>query len=168
MNNVQIFDELAAEYDQWFDEHPLAYQSELQALRRYIPAKGKGIEIGVGSGKFAKPLGIAVGIEPAEGMAELAKQRGIKVFKATAEDLPFRDETHDFVLFVTTLCFVDNPWRSLREAHRILKPSGSIIIGMIDRDSPRGQAYFSMKKESPFYQYAQSYSAREVLQLVRC
>lgn len=35
--NIQNFDELAQEYDKWFDENRFAYESEVLALRKFIP-----------------------------------------------------------------------------------------------------------------------------------
>lgn len=43
--NIQIFDELAQEYDKWFDENRFAYESEVLALRKFIPKNGKGLEV---------------------------------------------------------------------------------------------------------------------------
>ena len=86
---IQIFDELAQEYDKWFDENRFAYESEVLALRKFIPENGKSLEVGVGSGRFAVPLAVQIGVEPAKGMADIARKRGIKVVRAKAEGLPF-------------------------------------------------------------------------------
>jgi len=48
-------------YEAWFDKHEAAYISELLALRPFVPWVGRGIEIGVGSGRFAAPLGVGRG-----------------------------------------------------------------------------------------------------------
>lgn len=49
-------------YDRWFEEYRYAYLSELEAVKYLIP-EGKGIEVGVDSGRFAEPLGIKLGVE---------------------------------------------------------------------------------------------------------
>ena len=67
MDGVEVFEKFAERYDSWFDRNPYAYKSELKAISALIP-KGKGIEIGVGTGRFAKPLGIKFGIEPSRKM----------------------------------------------------------------------------------------------------
>jgi ubiquinone/menaquinone biosynthesis C-methylase UbiE len=69
-------------------------------------------------------------------MAAIARQQGIKVLEAYAEELPFEAESFDFVLMVTVLCFLADSFRALSEATRVLKPQGRLIIGMID---PVGQ-----------------------------
>jgi ubiquinone/menaquinone biosynthesis C-methylase UbiE len=167
MDNIQIFDELAKKYDRWFDENPFTYESELLALRKFIPKNGKGLEVGVGSGRFAFPLGVQVGVEPAKAMADIARSRGIRVVKAIAENLPFDNSSFDFVLMVTTICFLKNPLQGLREAKRVLTPGGYIVIGMIDKNSHLGRIYESGKKSSKFYKYAHFYSVDEVVKWLR-
>lgn len=163
----RVFEEAAEKYDQWFDKNRHAYESELLALRRFIPKAGKGLEVGVGTGRFASPLGIPIGVEPAKAMAEIAQRRGIKVYRTKAENLPFDNESFDFILMVTTICFVENPIQTLKEAERVLKPNGHIILGMIDKDSPLGKLYESRKKESTFYRYANFYSVNQVTNWLR-
>jgi SAM-dependent methyltransferase len=161
--NIRVFDEFTHEYDEWFDENRSAYESEISALRKFVPKKGKGMEIGVGTGRFAVPLGIKTGIEPARAMADIARNRGIKVYEAVAERLPFKDDVFDFVLLVTTICFLRDPVRALREARRVLRSNGKIIIGMIDKDSPLGKIYESRKERSRFYRHARFFTVTEVL-----
>ncbi|HPT18489.1 MAG TPA: class I SAM-dependent methyltransferase [Methanothrix sp.] len=163
MKNIKIFEEHAVEYDEWFDDNPAAYQSEVLALRNIIPAEGTGLEVGIGTGRFAEPLGIRTGVEPARAMAEIARKRGIDVHEARAEALPFQDESFDFLLMVTTICFLEEPLQALAEAKRVLKPGGAIIIGMIDRNSPLGKDYERRKATSKFYKYARILSVDQVM-----
>lgn len=168
MESVRIFEELAEEYDKWFDRHQFAYESELEALRRLIPQEaGKGLEIGVGTGRFAIPLGIRIGLEPAKAMAKIARERGIQVLDGRAESLPFEDASFELILMVNTICFLQNPLQSLREATRVLKPDGHIVIGIIDRVSPLGRMYEAGKKDNQFYRNAFFYSARKVIRWLR-
>lgn len=167
MNRVNIFDQYAVEYDGWFDTNLWAYQSEVQAVQRFIPKNGTGIEIGVGTGRFSVPFGITVGVEPSRAMAEIARKRGIAVYDAKANNLPFDNTAFDFVLMVTTICFLEDPLQALNEIRRILRPDGKIIIGMLDKDSPLGKEYDSKKKSSKFYQYAKFYSVNQVLEWLR-
>ena len=162
MAKTTSFDELAAEYDAWFEKHRDLYWAELEAVRGFIPARGSGMEIGVGTGRFAVPLGIPVGVEPSPRMAELARQRGVEVFQGTAETLPFADGSFDFAVMVTVVCFLDNVAQAFREACRILKPHGTLIIGVIDRESDLGKQYNRKKEQSRFYRDAAFYSASEL------
>ena len=166
-NGISAFNRYAEEYDKWFDRNPFAYESELLAIKRFFPRRGKGLEIGVGTGKFALPLGIKVGVEPAKAMAVIARQRGIEVHEAVAENLPFENGTFDFVLMVTVLCFLRNPQTAIEEIARVLKPDGSLIIGMIDRESFLGKIYESKKAKSLFYKDAQFFSVPEVIDILK-
>lgn len=157
------FERYYIDYENWFEENRFAYQSELAALKEFIPGHKRGIEIGVGSGRFAAPLGIEIGIDPSPKMREIAKSHGLEVYGAVAEALPFGDGSFDFALMVTTICFLDDVEAALKEAYRIIKPSGSLIIGFIDKDSPLGKLYQQHKEKSVFYDVAIFYSVNEIV-----
>ena len=73
-------------------------------------------------------------------MRELAIKRGLDVMDGTAEHLPYKDLHFNFVLFVT-ICHLDNVNEALKEAYRVLKNYGSIIIAFIDKNSSLGEEY---------------------------
>lgn len=162
MTKTTSFDQQACKYDAWFEKNKGFYQAELDALRAFIPASGHGVEIGVGTGRFAVPLGISVGVEPSLSMAELARQRGIEVLEGVAEALPFPDNSFDFAVMVTVVCFLDDIAKAFKEALRILKPGGNLVVGFIDRESELGRIYGQKKEQSSFYRDATFYSANEV------
>jgi len=132
-----------------------------------LPEGGDCIEIGVGSGRFASPMGIKFGVEPAKKMREIAEQRGIVTLDGVAEALPFDGSVFNCALMVTTICFLDNIEVAFKEAYRVLKPGGSLIIGFIDRDSVIGRLYQREKDKSVFYRTASFYSVDEVLVYLR-
>jgi len=157
------FEAFSDAYEQWFETHREAYELEVRAVKSLLPPVGRGLEVGVGSGRFAAPLGIAVGVEPSTQMAARARSRGIRVLKGVAENLPVSNASFDFVLMVTTICFVDDVDASLREALRVLRPGGVIVIGFVDRESELGRAYLQRKNDSRFYRPATFFSTPEVL-----
>lgn len=161
-----VFDSNAAEYDAWFNENYFAYQSEVEAIRRFIPKHGLGIEVGTGTGRFSVPFNISIGVEPSRAMAEIAELRGITVHNASAENLPFCKEHFDFVLIVTTLCFVEDPIKSIEEAKRILTKEGQLIIGILDRKSELGINYEKNKSSDKFFSSANFFSTEEVISLL--
>lgn len=161
--NVEPFEQYMAQYEEWFERNRFAYEAELQAVRMLLPKSGTGMEIGVGTGRFAAPLGIKVGVEPAKAMRNVAQERGLEVIAGVAEALPFQNQQFDFALMVTTLCFVDDVERAFHEAWRILKPGGCFINGFVDRTSFLGKIYQRYKDQNVFYKVAHFYSADEVI-----
>lgn len=160
---ADAFEHHAAEYDDWFERYELVYRSEVAAVEACLPQTGRGIEIGVGTGRFAGPLGINLGVEPALAMAVRAQNRGIQVVRGSAEALPIATAALDFALMVTVLCFLTDPLPALKEASRILKPGGRLIIGLIDPDSPLGRSYEANKAKSTFYRQARFLPIPQVL-----
>jgi len=84
--------------------------------------------------------------------------------KADAAALPFMDNTFDYVLFNTVICFLKNPDKAFKEAQRVLKPGGVIIIGFIDKNGFLGRLY--KKKKSSYYGKAKFYSVKEVKEML--
>jgi SAM-dependent methyltransferase len=157
-----LFDAHHERYESWFGQHQAAYYSELLAIRALLPWQGLGLEIGVGTGRFAGPLGIGVGIDPSAPMLVYALRRGVAVVQAVAEALPFKDAVFDYALIVTTICFVDDARAMLAETRRALRSKGRLVIGFIDRASALGQHYVEHQAENVFYREATFYSASEV------
>lgn len=167
MVKVGPFDNYTNRYEEWFERNRFAYDSELLAVKTLLPETGTGIEIGVGSGRFAEPFDIKAGIDPSRKMRELAQKRGIETINGVAENLPFDYSSFDFALMVTTICFLDDVKMALEEAYRIIKPGGAMIIGFIDKVSPLGKFYQERKNQSVFYNAATFYSVDEVISYLR-
>ena len=167
MAKTKVFDENIKEYEKWFIDNKWVYKSELQAVQNAIPKNKTGIEIGIGSGLFALPLGIKEGIEPSIQMRKRARDRNLKVIDAVAENLPYPDESWDFALMVTTICFVDDIVKSFQEASRVLKKNGHLIIGFVDKNSPIGKIYLEFQDESVFYKKATFFGTEDVYKILR-
>ncbi len=169
-DSFKAFDQYAEDYDEWFDTEKgrVLFELEVKAVR--LLTKGLEhpfLEIGVGSGRFAKELGIDFGIDPSSNLLEIAKSRGINVKKARGEKLPFGDESFGGVFILFTLCFVEIPERVLLESRRVLKKGGGLIIGIINRKSLWGQLYLEKKGENhPIYKHARFYSTNEVVKMI--
>jgi hypothetical protein len=86
------------------------------AVRALLPWQGNGLEIGVGTGRFAAPLGVAFGIDPAIPTLSYARERGVSAASGIGEALPFSNAQFGYVLAVTTICFVSNIEATLAEA----------------------------------------------------
>ena len=169
MLQLDPFVKHAEEYDAWYDKHTQAFESEVLAIKQQMLSLGQdihGIEVGLGTGRFAHALGIREGIEPVSDMAKFAVKRGVEVMKGTAEKLPYRDLHFDFVLFVT-ICHLNDLRIALRESYRVLKKEGAIIIGFLDKERAIARSYIARREESHFYKHATFYSVDRLKNLLK-
>ncbi len=162
MPKTAPFDEHAEAYDRWFEANRPAYESELRAVRTLLPRFERAVEIGVGTGRFAAPLGISTGVDPSGPMARIARGRGVRVIEAVAEDLPFGEGLFDLALMVTTVCFLDDVAKAFGEIYRVLCSDGHFVAGIIDLGTEPGKMYRARKPESGFYRPARFMSSEEV------
>lgn len=158
----QAFTDHADDYDRWFDNHPKIYSAQLSMLRNAMPAENVMLEIGVGSGRFAAPLGISLGIDPSRALAAIAQRRGIETVIGVGEHTPFRDNTCDAILMMTIICFLDQPLPVFWEAHRLLKPDGNLVLGFIEKDGEIARRYQGEKVKGRFLRYVTYYSVDEI------
>ncbi|MEM0158392.1 MAG: class I SAM-dependent methyltransferase, partial [Thermoplasmataceae archaeon] len=126
-----------------------------------LPA-GNGIEIGVGTGRFAAPLRIAYGLDSSKEMLEIARKRGVKTILGSAYSTNLKDKSFDYSLFYMTLCFLSDPQRAIKEAYRI---STKVISVILDRECAYVQGL--MSKKSGFYAFANFYTAEDIINFYR-
>jgi SAM-dependent methyltransferase len=78
------------------------------------------------------------GLEPSTEMIvrahELAAREGtsITITRAIGETMPYKDETFDRVVCMSSLDHFANPDVGLREMARVLKPGGELVIGIVN------------------------------------
>jgi SAM-dependent methyltransferase len=162
---MNLFDLYYQDYENWFEKHPDIYKAEIETIKTLLP-KGKGMEVGVGSGRFSAPLGIRFGIEPSKKMAEIAKNKSIEVVEITAEKMDFKQE-FDFILMVTTICFVKDPLKTIQNCYKALKKGGYLLIAFVDLDSPLGKMYEKNKHKSKFYAPATFFTKKDIINLMK-
>jgi SAM-dependent methyltransferase len=141
------FDEHAPEYDAWFLKNGNVLASEVLLLRRALGNPGKALSVGCGTGLFEAILrrehGIVIehGVEPAEGMARIARERGLSVRAGAAEELPFGDAEFDTVIHNGTPSYTRDLLAAFREAHRVLRPGGALVVLDVPAESGYGLLY---------------------------
>lgn len=100
-------------------------------------AKGKVLEVGVGTGKnlpYYKEGCEVTGIDFSPGMLAKAKARvkearvPITLLEMDAQHMTFPDDTFDTVLTTCVFCSVPDPVQGLKEVRRVCKPGGQIIL----------------------------------------
>lgn len=143
----QNFDQYASLYDAWFLENQNVLLSELRLVARTLEGSDKILSVGCGSGLFEKLLAdefdihITDGIEPAAGMADIARKRGMNVTIATAEDAVFEPGVYDTLLFNGCPGYIDSLESVVAKAYAALPAGGRIILIDIPKESSYGLLY---------------------------
>ncbi|MCL4385288.1 MAG: class I SAM-dependent methyltransferase [Actinobacteria bacterium] len=135
-----IFDEYAEHYDSWFKTPAgsKVFELELKTLFDLIkPSQGmKILDVGIGTGIFALEFakrGMDVsGIDPSNKMIEIATKRGLSAKVGSGEAIPFEDNLFDAVLSMTSLEFSNNPDKFVSEMTRVAKPSGIVVVAVLN------------------------------------
>lgn len=143
----QSFDEYASLYDSWFLENPNVLLSEARLVAKTLEGSKKILSVGCGSGLFEKILredfgiNITDGIEPAEGMAVIARKRGMDVVLATAEEADFGNAIYDAILFNGSPSYITDLKSVVEKAYSSLAPGGKLILIDVPKESGYGIMY---------------------------
>ena len=87
--------------------------------------KGKLLDIGCGNNKLVKSYGNGIGVDVYDfGVDSLIVKDSAKI--------PFKDKSFDTISFVSCLNHIPKRVDTLKEAHRLLKDDGRLLITMID------------------------------------
>ena len=158
--NNEKFNKGAEDFEIWFKNNENLFLTEFKAVQKMVTDPENCVSIGVGNGLFAEKLGIKKGVEPSEGMADLARAKGIEVIQGRAENIPLDDESEKQVLLGTILSYVDDKRKAVEEAYRILEKGGEVIISILPAESSFALLYrlasiegYYVNKLSPKYPY---------------
>jgi ubiquinone/menaquinone biosynthesis C-methylase UbiE len=138
---IQSFDSVAHVYDETRGLPPEVAERVRSTLagelRRHFVAP-RLLEIGIGTGRIALPVGrhgvVITGLDASPQMLLrlLAKEPGRGVVVVSAERPPFRDGSFDAVLFVHTLHLAPDPAAAAGAAIALLVPGGLVLHGSED------------------------------------
>jgi ubiquinone/menaquinone biosynthesis C-methylase UbiE len=136
--------------ERYFDKHAHRFDREMMFFERHVlghhrrwataQASGRVLELAVGTGLnlplYPAAVDHVLGIELSERMVERARDRvtresldhvvEVQVGDVQALDLPA--SSFDTVLSTYTMCTIPQPEQALREAARVLKPGGRVIL----------------------------------------
>ncbi|MFA8300425.1 MAG: class I SAM-dependent methyltransferase [Hyphomicrobiales bacterium] len=147
MDKKQSFDQYANQYDEWFLNNKNLLYSEVKLVAHFLKDNpGEVFSVGCGSGLFEmilkKEFGIVIenGLEPSDGMAEIAKKRGMNVDITTAEAADFGVEKYDTILFNGTPSYISDLRSVVEKVSKALRPGGKVIM----IDVPKEGSYATM------------------------
>ncbi len=148
------------------------------ALKMAAPRTGeKALDLGCGTGVHSLMLaaeGLLVrGVDISLPMLEKAweKIRGkdipVEFQRASVYDLPFASECFHLAMGITVFEFLKKPDQAAREAWRVLKPGGRLVIGVLGDQSPWADFYRKLAGEGdPVFQHARFFSPEELMDLL--
>lgn len=134
----KLLNELPESYKSWFKD-------EREFLHKNITRDSKVLEIGCGDGRSIKDI-----IDITKNIATIDNDQKavndartnfkeyikVNILLAEAIDLPFEDDSFDFVLCLTTFAnFGNDKYKVLKEMKRVLKNNGKIIISVFSEDA---------------------------------
>lgn len=147
------FNTLAANYDEEIPRHIRKHlcikktNLILRELKKHFgndPTKLQGLDCGCGTGwhiKRLRSINLAVaGIDPSNEMISRAKKNNnfkAPLYSGSATDLPFADESYDFVYFINVLHHLPSRQAqasALQEAKRVLKQNGLLLVFEMNPD----------------------------------
>jgi ubiquinone/menaquinone biosynthesis C-methylase UbiE len=143
-DDAASYDPLAATFDRFttYSATPLAAQMLTLAG---VAGSQRVLDVGTGTGLVALQAasrigthGEVLGIDLSEGMLEVARAKAAQAGFATqlkfrrmdAEELGLEDQSFDVVVSLFALFHFPNPLRALQEMYRVLRPRGTLVLGV--------------------------------------
>ena len=137
--DIERFDQWASTYEHswlqraFFDR---AHQATLALAASIVHQPANILDVGCGTGKLLRrattywPEAHLIGIDPANGMIEMAKRLTPNATFSTgmAEALPLQDTSVDLALSTTSFHHWQDQAAGIREIARVLRPGGCFIL----------------------------------------
>jgi len=173
---AKAFDHMAEEWNRKSDEmwKTGSRKTILPLFMRYVPT-GYGPVLDAGCGDGYASLRLATegyqveGVDIAGEMIRLAQQRavnmGFQIHFQTGDisNLPFEDQMFAGILSINVVEFTPSPLRTLRELHRLLRPGGVLVLGILGPTAgPRGHSYRRLYDESTIQNTMMPWEAKQL------
>jgi ubiquinone/menaquinone biosynthesis C-methylase UbiE len=124
------------------------FRALARRISEQIPRDSRVLEVAPGPGYFAIELAKLgdyeiTGLDISETFVEIARANAaeanvrVDFRRGNASNMPFGDETFDFLLCRAAFKNFSEPKRALEEMHRVLKPGGQALIIDLRRDASK-------------------------------
>lgn len=134
----RFYDRQAASYDhRWWHYQTMTHQALLDHLNGSFHHV---LDVGCGTGTLLERLleqyqaAEGIGLDASGGMLAVARRKlaghNARLRRAEAQRLPLPDHSVDLVTLASVLHYLRRPSTAVREAHRVLRPSGT--LGIVD------------------------------------
>jgi SAM-dependent methyltransferase len=112
----------------------------VRRLHRFLAAPSAVLDVGCATGELLLAIRAAGnpsvrGVEPGARAARIAQQRGLDVFIGTLEDAAPGVGSVDTIIMSHTLEHLRDPLATLRDAARILRPGGALLLWLPNVES---------------------------------
>jgi ubiquinone/menaquinone biosynthesis C-methylase UbiE len=106
-------------------------------LDQFMPARGDGLrllDLGCGTGyhmaRYSKRGFELAGVDGSEEMLKEARAAnpGVEFRQSDVDQIPYADNSFDFILCIEVLRYLPDPSRSIREMARVLRPGGVCLV----------------------------------------
>jgi SAM-dependent methyltransferase len=129
------------EYEAWYDTARGSWIAgrEFDLMMRLMkpPAGATLLDVGCGTGHFSRRFATAglrvTGLDPDPAMLDYARglDGSVSYLLGTGIALPFGNNAYDHVTAVTSLCFIADPERALRDMLRVARHA--VVLGLLNR-----------------------------------
>lgn len=138
---MNYYSKISKSYNELHKEEQL---KKIAIIKQHIKPKGLLLDIGAGTGISTQPFQKQVkciALDPSKEM--LSYFKGKKVV-AKAENLPFKDNTFDTIISVTSLHH-SNLKKAIKEINRVAKPNAQIAITILKKSKKLKEAKTLLK-----------------------
>ena len=159
------------EYEAWYETARGSWIAgrEFDLMMRLLgPSDGATLlDVGCGTGHFSRGFAAAglrvAGLDPDPAMLDHARGLGggVNYLLGTGTALPCDDNAYDYVTAVTSLCFIADPERALREMWRVARRA--VLLGLLNRRS----LLYRQKRDRGAYRGARWDTSAEVRRWAR-
>ena len=149
---MTYYDEISKGYDELHGEEQRKKMSIIKSLVQ-VTHNDRLLDVGCGSGISSDFDCVVNGIDTSQNLVKVACDKGVDAAVGEAENLPFDDDSFDFVISVTAIMNFSDIQKSVSEMARVCKKDGTCIISFLKNSSKKEeilkavQSYFYILKE---------------------